>query len=133
MNACVKLQAQLITSNDFFMIPGFIILAGMQLLGYMLATLFNWPIPAPVVGIVLLFLTLLVLRRIPDSLAHTSTVLLPLLPLFLIPASTAIIEYGALLQRDGWIMAIALTLSLVVSFALIPFIFLFFIRLFGKD
>lgn len=115
------------------MIPGFIILAGMQLLGYLLATLFHWPIPAPVVGIVLLFLTLLAMRRIPESLAHSAAVLLPLLPLFLIPASTAIIEYGSLLQRDGWIMAISLTLSLVISFALIPFIFLFFIRLFGKE
>ena len=114
------------------MLVGFIILISCQLLGHCLVSLLALPIPAPVVGLVILFAVLLIRGYIPDPLVKVATNLLPLLPLFLIPASTGIIQYGDLLKDEWFPITVAISVSMIASVAVIPFVFLFFSQLFGK-
>ena len=118
--------------KDTFMLVGFIILISCQLLGHCLVSLLALPIPAPVVGLVILFAVLLIRGYIPDPLVKVATNLLPLLPLFLIPASTGIIQYGDLLKDEWFPITVAISVSMIASVAVIPFVFLFFSKLFGK-
>jgi holin-like protein len=103
------------------------------MLGYLLVSSLSLPIPAAVLGLVLLFVFLLVHGHVSDSLIKVTSTILPLLPLFLIPASAGIIQHGGLLQADGVAIATALIVSLLMSILVIPFIFMFFIRLFRKN
>ena len=115
------------------MLLGILYLILFQLLGHLTVQGLGWPIPSPVMGLVFLFAFLVLRGSVPESLYKVSGVLLPLLPLFLIPASAGIVEHGALLQEDGVAIAIALVVSLVVSVMGGPFLFQFFIRLFGRQ
>ena len=83
-------------------------------------------------GLVILFAVLLIRGYIPDPLVKVATNLLPLLPLFLIPASTGIIQYGDLLKDEWFPITVAISVSMIASVAVIPFVFLFFSKLFGK-
>lgn len=112
------------------MLVGLLYLILFQMFGHIVVVAVGLPIPSPVMGLVFLFVFLLIKGHIPEPLLNVSTVLLPLLPLFLIPASAGIIEHGALLQKDGAAIAIALLVSLTISILVTPYIFLFFIRVF---
>ena len=114
------------------MIIGLLTLIFFQLLGFILVSQLSIPIPAPVAGLVILFTFLLIKGRVSEPLVKITANLLPLLPLFLIPASAGIIQYGNLLEKEWVPIATALTVSMLLSVLLIPFIFLFFMKLFGK-
>ena len=117
------------------MLAGFLILSAFYLLGMLLCALSDLSIPPAILGLVGLLFFLLVRGQLPMSLMKITAPLLTLMPLFLIPASVKIIEFGPLVQQDGLLLLIAMVFSIVLSLATVPFIFLFFIRLFhkGKD
>lgn len=84
-----------------------------QLIGEVLARSLGWPIPGPVIGMLLLFLTL-TLRGGPDpELQQTGQGLLQHLSLLFVPAGTGIMVH---LNRvgDEWL---PLILSLLISTA----------------
>lgn len=114
------------------MLLGLLYLMLFQLLGHLMVIGLGIPIPSPVVGLVLLFGFLLIKGHVPESLLSVANVLLPLLPLFLIPASVGIIQHGDLLMEDGLAITAAILGSITVSILVVPYIFLFFIRLFRK-
>lgn len=114
------------------MLVGFIILIFCQLCGHSLVQWLGLPIPGAVAGLILLFIGLLIRGYVPESLAKIASTLLPLLPLFLIPASTGIIQHGDLLSNEWLPITLAISLSMVLSVIFIPFVFLFFTQLFGK-
>ena len=114
------------------MLTGILLLMLFNLLGYVLVVLLALPVPPAVVGLVLLLLFLMLWRSIPDSLVAAAPKLLPLLPLFLIPASAGVVEYGALLKKEWFPISLALVISLVVTFLVLPTLFRFFLRLTGK-
>jgi len=114
------------------MLTGLLYLMVSQLLGYLTVIQFNLPIPSPVLGLVYLFGYLLILQHIPESLIKVASVLLPLLPLFLLPASVGIVEHGALLRENALAITVTLVVSLVIPMLITPFIFQFFIRLFHR-
>ena len=116
-----------------FMVVGILSLLLFQLLGHVLVGAFNLPIPPPVLGLVLLFCYLLVRGQADESLVKTTSILLPLLPLFLIPAGAGIVQHHSLLANEWIPIAVALSVSLVASLVIVPFVFLFFIRLFRKQ
>ena len=113
------------------MLAGILQLMIFNLLGYALVQGFDLPIPAPVIGLVLLLVFLLIRGSISESLAEATSKLLPLLPLFLIPASAGVVEYGALVKKEWLPILLALVVSLLVSFLVTPFLFRFFVRLTG--
>lgn len=115
------------------MLIGILLLMLFNLLGYGLVTLLNLPIPAPVAGLVILLAFLMLQGSLSESLAKAAIRLLPLLPLFLIPASVGVVEHGEVIRKEWLPITLALTLSLVASFLATPFLFRFFVRLCGKS
>ena len=82
-----------------------------QLVGELLVRVLDLPIPGPVIGMLLLFLTLLARGRAEDELRSGSGALLQHLSLLFVPAGAGIMLH---LQRVGneWL---PITLALVIS------------------
>ncbi|HPF57623.1 MAG TPA: CidA/LrgA family protein [Candidatus Competibacteraceae bacterium] len=77
-----------------------------QLIGEVTVQLIGLPVPGPVVGMVLLFLSLRWRKALPDTLRATAETLLSHLSLLFIPAGAGVIQYGTLLA-DEWLALIA--------------------------
>lgn len=114
------------------MLAGILLLMLFNFLGFAVVAVLGLPIPAAVVGLILLLAFLVIRGSTTSGLADASSRLLPLLPLFLIPASAGVVEYGALMRKEWLPIVLALSISLLVSFIATPFLFRFFIRLSGK-
>lgn len=113
------------------MLKGFATLLGFQCLGWLLSQSLQLPVPGPVLGMLFLLLHSLVFTP-SHEVQQTSTQLLAYLPLFILPASAGIVDYGPLLMSAWLPVSLALVVSLVVSFCLTPHLFRFFSRLFGE-
>lgn len=100
-----------------------------QLLGTVIVLLAGIQIPGPVLGMFLLFLTLLLMRRIPTSLDFTSNNLLTHLSLLFVPAGVGVVTH---LQRIGseWLPIVTtLFVSTLVSMAVTAWTMQWIIRL----
>lgn len=97
------------------LISGLTLLLFFQLLGEIIARSLDWPIPGPVIGMVLLFI-MLVMRRGPgDTLQSSSQHLLQHLSLLFIPAGTGIMVHFDLV-KDEWLpLLVALFVSTLLS------------------
>ena len=86
-----------------------------QLAGEVLARVLSLPVPGPVIGMALLFCTLVIRghtgRPIPQSMHHTTNVLLQHLSLLFVPAGTGIMVYLQLIA-DDWL---PITTALIIS------------------
>lgn len=86
-----------------------------QLVGEVFARVLSLPVPGPVIGMALLFATLVVRghmgRPIPQSMQHTANVLLQHLSLLFVPAGTGVMLYLQLIA-DEWL---PISTALVVS------------------
>lgn len=86
-----------------------------QLVGEVLARVLSLPVPGPVIGMVLLFCTLVVRghmgRPIPQSMQQTANTLLQHLSLLFVPAGTGVMVYLQLIA-DEWL---PITTALIVS------------------
>lgn len=86
-----------------------------QLAGEVVARLLSLPVPGPVIGMALLFGTLVVRgrfgRAIPLSMQQTAHVLLQHLSLLFVPAGTGVMLYLQLIA-DEWL---PITAALIVS------------------
>ena len=86
-----------------------------QLAGEVVARLLSLPVPGPVIGMALLFCTLVVRgrfgRAIPLSMQQTTHVLLQHLSLLFVPAGTGVMLYLQLIA-DEWL---PITAALIVS------------------
>lgn len=86
-----------------------------QLAGEVLARVLSLPVPGPVIGMALLFCTLVIHghlgRPIPQTMQHTANVLLQHLSLLFVPAGTGVMIYLQLIA-DEWL---PITAALIVS------------------
>lgn len=97
------------------MLYGLIVFLLFLLLGEFVARLFSWPVPGSVLGMLLLFLTLVVRGGITRDLKTSSNGILPYLPLFIVPASVGIVNFMGLLEREGIALISAIFVSLLVG------------------
>ncbi len=93
----------------------FLILAVLTSLSTWLVSTFHLPIPAAIVGLLILFLALLLLGKVPESLNWISQLLLRNLSLFFVPATVAVVLFKEQLLAHGWIILLTLVLSTLVS------------------
>ncbi len=100
------------------MLNGLIILLSFFLAGEFTAAALHLPVPGSVLGMLLLFIFLLWRGGIPAQVKTASTGLLPYLPLFIVPASVAILNHLNLLSRDWLPISLAVVISLVVGIPL---------------
>lgn len=94
---------------------GITLLLVYQLVGEVAVRLAGLPIPGPVLGMVLLFLTLLVRGRAPASVDQAASALLSHLSLLFVPAGVGMmVHFGRI--ADEWLpITLALLLSTVIT------------------
>jgi holin-like protein len=93
--------------------PGLLILLACLVIGHFLNNAFALPIPAAIIGMLILLVGLLLLGKTPQPLQHTTSTLSPLLPLFLMPVSTGIVTQGDVIARHGPTLFVILIISLI--------------------
>jgi holin-like protein len=84
---------------------------------------FGIPIPGPVLGMVLLFVTLRLRGRVPEGVGQAADGLARHLSLLFVPAGVGVIAYTARLETEGVAIATALLVSapLVLAAAALTF------------
>lgn len=80
-----------------------------QLVGEVVVRLLDWPVPGPVLGMLLLFLMLLAIRRVPAPMDTASTGLLAHLSLLFVPAGVGIMVHADRLLTE-WLPIVAVLL-----------------------
>ncbi|WP_404419498.1 CidA/LrgA family protein [Marinospirillum sp.] len=96
---------------------GLLLLVLFQFAGTLIAAL-GINLPGPVIGMLLLLVVLLVLRRVPEPLQVTSGQLLKYLPLMLIPPAVGIMSQWEVITSSFLAISVALLGSLVISIPL---------------
>lgn len=86
-----------------------------QLVGEALVQLAGLPVPGPVVGMLLLFVTLAVRRRVAEPLRETSQQLLSHLSLLFVPAGVGVMLHFGRLGSEWLALAVALVTSTVIT------------------
>ena len=88
-----------------------------QLAGEVIARLFRLPVPGPVIGMVILFLGLLVLGRVPEGLDRVGRSLLVNLSLLFVPAGVGVITHLRQIEREWLPISAALIVGTLVTIA----------------
>jgi holin-like protein len=88
-----------------------------QLVGEALVQLTGLPVPGPVVGMLLLFVTLVVRGRAPENLRGTSQQILSHLSLLFVPAGVGVMLHFGRLGEEWLALAVALVASTVITIA----------------
>lgn len=86
-----------------------------QLAGEIIARSLTLPIPGPVIGMLLLLVTLLIRGAPSQSLRETSQGLLGYLPLLFVPAGVGVMTYAALLQSEWLALLVILVGSTLLT------------------
>ncbi|ADP70468.1 LrgA family protein [Rhodomicrobium vannielii ATCC 17100] len=99
------------------MVEWFTVLVVFQLAGEVLSAATKLPVPGPVCGMVLLFLALVIYRRVPDGLAKTAEGLLTNLSLLFVPAGAGVMLHFGVLEHDLLPIGASLILSTLLTIA----------------
>ncbi|WP_313306105.1 CidA/LrgA family protein [Stutzerimonas balearica] len=89
-----------------------------QLLGTVVNVLVLPMLPAPIIGMVLLFLALLLRGSASDSIQLAASSLLRYLPLLLVPPAVGVMVYTESILEDFWAIVGTLVISLLLSLVL---------------
>jgi len=94
---------------------GITLLLVYQLVGEITVRLLGLPIPGPVLGMVMLFVTLMIRGKAPESVDQASTALLSHLSLLFVPAGVGMMAHFGRIA-DEWVpITLALLLSTVIT------------------
>lgn len=88
-----------------------------QLVGEALVQASGLPVPGPVVGMLLLFLTLVARRRVPETFRNTAQQLLSHLSLLFVPAGVGVMLHFGRLGEEWLALVTALVASTVITIA----------------
>lgn len=103
-----------------------------QLIGETIARLSGLPLPGPVIGMALLFLTLTLRGDLPDNLRTTASGLLQHLSLLFVPAGVGVVLYLSLIADQWAAISVSLLVSTVATIAVSALVMLGFERLSGR-
>jgi holin-like protein len=99
-----------------------------QLVGEVLVQLTGLPVPGPVVGMLLLFITLVARKGVPDVLRGTSQQLLSHLSLLFVPAGVGVMLHFDRLGNEWLALSAALVASTVLTIAVTALVMRFLQR-----
>lgn len=88
-----------------------------QLLGEIVVAALRLPIPGPVIGMALLFVTLAVRGQVNDDLRETASGLLRHLSLLFVPAGVGVMAHLGRLQHEWLPIAVSLVVSTLFTIA----------------
>lgn len=103
-------------------LTGITLLLVYQLVGEVTVRLLGIPIPGPVLGMVMLFATLLIRGRTPESLNNASGALLSHLSLLFVPAGVGMMVHFDRIAAEWFPIAAALFLSTIITMVATAFI-----------
>ena len=103
-----------------------------QLAGELSVSLFDIPVPGPVIGMVMLFFTLVVRGSSTKSLDSSSSALLSHLSLLFVPAGVGIMVHFDRIVNEWQAISTALILSTIITMAATALIMLGLNRLLSK-
>lgn len=86
-----------------------------QGIGALAVWLLHIPLPDAVIGMLLFFAFLVSRKNVSTEIESTSDTLLRYLPLFFVPASVGVMQYGALLARHWLALAVTLAISVLAT------------------
>jgi holin-like protein len=99
------------------MLAALTVLLVYQLIGEALVQLLRLPVPGPVIGMLLLFVTLLLRGEAPESLRDTANGLLGHLSLLFVPAGVGVMLHFHRLASEWLPILVALVASTVITIA----------------
>ena len=88
-----------------------------QLAGEIVVVVLQLPIPGPVIGMALLFTTLIARRAVGDELRQAAHGLLRHLSLLFVPAGVGVMAHLGRLTDEWWPIAVSLVVSTLVTIA----------------
>lgn len=94
---------------------GLVILLCFQFTGQFITDMFALTLPGPVIGMLLLFVTLTIVKTTPRALADTSATLIKHLSLFFLPAATGIFFLGAAVNQELPAITLIMVTSTVIA------------------
>ena len=97
------------------MINALLMLLIYQLVGEIIVRATSLPFPGPVMGMLLLFVTLLLRSSLVKKIEKTTQFMLQNLTLLYVPAAVGVMVHLTLLQREGWAIVITLVGSVLVT------------------
>ncbi|MCB1772620.1 MAG: CidA/LrgA family protein [Gammaproteobacteria bacterium] len=106
------------------LIYGITLLLAYQLVGEVGVRALDLPVPGPVAGMLLLFLTLVALGRVPESLSTSAGGLLSHLSLLFVPAGVGIMVHAERIGAEWLPIALALVLSTLLTMAVTAWVML---------
>jgi holin-like protein len=99
------------------MLAALTVLLVYQLIGEVLVQLLRLPVPGPVIGMLLLFVTLVLRGEAPESLRDTANGLLGHLSLLFVPAGVGVMLHFHRLASEWLPIVVALVASTVITIA----------------
>lgn len=111
---------------------GFTLLLLYQLIGELLVFVTALSVPGPVVGMALLFISLLIRKGLQTTLDNASSALLGHLSLLFVPAGVGVMAHFDRIAGDWLAISVALLLSTLITLAVTALSMLLFMRLMGK-
>jgi holin-like protein len=88
-----------------------------QLAGELVAVATGWPVPGPVIGMVLLLVGLVLHGRVPDECGSVADSLLSNLSLLFVPAGVGVMQHARLIGHELLPISVALLVSTVLTIA----------------
>ena len=111
---------------------GIAVLLFYQLVGTVIVLFLDLKIPGPVLGMIFLFVTLLLMRRIPESLSFTADHLLKHLSLLFVPAGVGVVTHLQRIGSEWFPIVTTLFVSTLVSMAVTAWVMQWMVRLMQK-
>ncbi|MBE0414559.1 MAG: CidA/LrgA family protein [Yoonia sp.] len=109
------------------------ILLAFQLTGEVISRLLELPLPGPVIGMTLLFFTLMIFPRLAAAITPTSRVLLAHLSLLFVPAGVGVVGHLDRFGSDGLALATAVIGSTALAISAGVLTFAGVARMLGKS
>ena len=99
------------------MLPALTLLLVYQTIGEIIAHCLDLPVPGPVIGMLLLFVSLIIKGKTPDNLRDTANTLLTHLSLLFVPAGVGVMVHFGRIRNEAWPIAISLIASTALTIA----------------
>ena len=99
------------------LVNGLTVLLLYELIGETIVLLIKVPVPGPVIGMLLLFLTLQARGRVSAAVSEVSTSLLSHLSLLFVPAGVGIMVHFNRISREWLPISLSLILSTIITIA----------------
>ncbi len=113
------------------MLAAITVLLVYQLIGETLVLALKLPVPGPVIGMLLLFLTLLVRGSAPESVRETAQGILQHLSLLFVPAGVGVMIHFARVLDEWLPILVSLVISTILTIAVTAVTLRFLLRVNG--